>query len=62
VTLFCTTPGATIFYQVVNKGGSPGGTWTTFAGGTFLVSGSKRLFTYATASGFVDSGKVTRDY
>lgn len=62
VTLSCTTAGATIFYQVVNKGGSPGATWTTFAGGTFAVFGSKRLFTYATASGFVDSAMVTKDY
>ncbi|MBN8248862.1 MAG: TetR family transcriptional regulator [Verrucomicrobia bacterium] len=62
VTLSCSTAGATIYYQITNWGGSPGPTWTNFAGGTFIVAGSKRLHAYAAAAGLVDSAVVRRDF
>lgn len=59
--LSCTTPGATIHYQVTAKGGDAGATWTTYTG-SFNVSGSKRLHAYASAAGMIDSAVVRRDY
>lgn len=59
--LSCSTPGATIHYQITGQGGSPGGTWTTFTA-NFSVAGSKRVFAYASAGAMIDSAVVRRDY
>ncbi len=59
--LACATAGATIHYQIVSIGASPGGSWTTYTG-TFPVGRNKTLYAYASKGGLTDSPVQSWDF
>ncbi len=68
VTLTCGTPGATIYYSLVNFGSAPG-SYSTYSapvsvdvGGGGYVSRRRTLYAYASASGLSDSPVSRNDY
>lgn len=62
ITFSCSTPSSTIYYQIVALGAAPGGSWTTYPGGSVTFYQSHRLYLYAGASGLVDSDVVQYNY
>jgi len=60
ITLSCSTPGATILYQIVDLYAPPGGTWLTYASPLWVFNAT--LYLKAQAAGLTDSAVVSYDF
>jgi hypothetical protein len=62
ITLTCSTPGATIEYQITNIYSAPGGSWATYTAPFKGVTVGRSLHVRATKAGMIDSPVVTSHY
>lgn len=62
ITLTCSTPGATIEYQITNIYSAPGGSWGTYTAPFKGVTAGRSLHFRAKKAGMIDSPVVTSHY